>query len=125
MKILKITVQIFILYGFYIAGEILHMFLNIPLPGSIIGLLLLFALLSLNILPPRWIQDGAGFLIAILPLLLIPVTVGVIEFPSLLSTEGFLAVLMVAVSTLLTMFAAGKSSEWLEGKMKKRERGEE
>src|SRR5690606_30268746 len=43
MKFFIIFIQFRVLYGFYLAGQWLGDFLNLPLPGRIIGFLLLFA----------------------------------------------------------------------------------
>ena len=41
--------------------------LNIPIPGSLIGMFLLLVLLSLKVLPVKWFDLGAETLVAIMP----------------------------------------------------------
>ncbi|WP_082232175.1 CidA/LrgA family protein [Halobacillus massiliensis] len=111
MKIIRIVLQISIFYLFYLIGEGLGELLNLPIPGSIIGLILLFCCLSFNLFSVRWIEEGSIFMLSFLPLFFIPATVGVMKYPSFLSLNGIFLVIIVSVSTLLTMAAAGKVSE--------------
>ncbi|MFJ8247168.1 CidA/LrgA family protein [Peribacillus asahii] len=121
MNIIRIIVQIAILFGFSFLGNLVHTYLHIPLPGSIIGLLSLFLVLSLNVCSVKWIEKGAGFLLAFLPLLFVPTLVGIIKYPELFTGKGVLILLVVVISTIITMIAAGKSSEVVGNKTKERE----
>ena len=113
MKYMYISLHIFVIIGFYLIGELLQSFFNIPLPGSIIGFLLLFAALMLKVYRLEWIESGAHFVLAFLPLYFIPATVGVIEYGELFSGKGMLLIPIVVVSTLLTMAAAGWISQYV------------
>lgn len=93
--------------------------LKIPIPGSIIGFLLLFGCLHFKIIRVTYIKEGAGFILVVLPLFFIPSTVGVIQYPELLSLKGMMLIIIVIVSTLLTMVVAGHASQWLEMKKEK------
>lgn len=124
MNIVRIIIQIAILFGFSFLGNLVHVYLHIPLPGSIIGLLLLFLVLSLNVFSVKWIEKGAGLLLAFLPLLFVPTLVGIIKYPELFTGKGILVILVVVISTIITMIAAGKASEVTGNKMKEREQKE-
>ena len=112
MKIIYIILQLLAITGFYLLGEELQAFFNIPLPGSIIGFLLLFAALMLKIYPLKWIDSGAHFLLAFLSLYFIPATVGVVEYGELFSGKGMLLIPIVIASTFLTMAASGWVSQY-------------
>ncbi|WP_075981939.1 CidA/LrgA family protein [Bacillus massilinigeriensis] len=120
MKIIRIILQIFFLFIISFIGEWLHKQLHIPLPGSIIGFILLLICLWSKIIPEKWVEDGAGFILAFLPLFFIPASVGIMNHPSLLSLQGGLLILIVIASTIITMIAAGKTSQFLERKALKR-----
>ncbi|MGM9923674.1 MAG: CidA/LrgA family holin-like protein [Bacillus sp. (in: firmicutes)] len=121
MKTIRIIAQIALLYIFLFAGNLLHTHLHIPLPGSIIGLLLLFLALSLNALSVKRIEHGAGFLLAFLPLLFVPTLVGIIKYPELFYGKGILVLVVVVISTIMTIISSGKFSQYIENKVKKRE----
>jgi holin-like protein len=120
MYVTKVIFQIGILYGLFYIGTFLKDFLHIPLPGSIIGLLLLLILLFLKIIPIHWIQNGANVLITFLPLLLVPATISVMNEPSLFSGKGVILFGIIIVSTIVTMISAGWCSQLLERMAQKR-----
>ncbi|MGG4168988.1 CidA/LrgA family holin-like protein [Rossellomorea vietnamensis] len=121
MKIIRIIIQIGILYAFSFIGGAVEELLHLPIPGSIIGLVLLLACLSLKIVPVIIVEDGASFLLAILPLLFIPAMTGVMNYPALLSGTGAVLFLIVVVSTVVTMAVSGFASQHLEKRSERRE----
>lgn len=112
MKYIYTLLHILVIVGFYLIGEQVQDFFNIPLPGSIIGFLLLFTALMLKIYRLEWIESGAHFVLAFLPLYFIPATVGVIEYGELFSGKGVLLIPIVMASTFLAMAAAGWVSQY-------------
>lgn len=120
MKIIRIILQIGFLFVITFIGDVLHNFLHIPLPGSIIGLLLLLAGLSFKLIPVNWIENGAGFILAYLPLFFIPATVGVMNYSSLISWSGIALIVIVVASTIVTMIAAGTMGQFHERHSQKR-----
>ena len=114
MTLLAGIIQIGILYIFYLAGSKLTELLHLPIPGSITGMLLLLTALSLKLMKPNWIQHGAKFLNAILPLLLGPATIGVMNYPGLFSGKGLYIFFTVIASTAITIIVAGKISQYAE-----------
>ncbi|MED4268783.1 CidA/LrgA family holin-like protein [Geobacillus stearothermophilus] len=120
MKWIQIIIQIFILYGFSFIGEMIHRTLHLLIPGNVLGLLLLLLCLSLKLFKLDWIEQGAGFLIAFMPLLFVPATIGIMNYPSLLSKQGVLLFFIVFISTIMTVVAAGHASQLLEKSRQKR-----
>lgn len=114
MKIINIIFQIAILYAFSFVGEVLHDVFNLPIPGSIIGMLLLLLGLCIKIVPLQIIEAGAGFLLKILSLLFIPAMMGIMNYPSLVSFKGALLIVITVISTMITMGTAGMMSQFLE-----------
>lgn len=120
MAILKGILQIGILYGFSLAGNFLQNTFHLPLPGNIIGLLLLLSALLLNLFKVQWISQGSGYLLAILPLLLVPATVGIMNYPSLFTGKGVFIFIIVVLSTIVTILLTAKTSQSLEQWISKR-----
>ena len=116
MRVIRTITQIGVLWVFYYIGVLIAEWTNSFIPPSIIGLVLLWGLLMLNIIDARFIQDGASFLIAFLTLFFIPSTVGVVEYPELLTFSGLLLVLAVFISTVLVIIITGKVSQFIERK---------
>jgi len=114
LRAVRIIVQIGILTIFYYMGVGIVSYLHIPLPGSVIGLLLLALSLNFKIIKVEYIQDGAGFLIGILTLFFIPATVGVIDYPELMTLTGLLIILAVIASTLISIYVTGLLTQLIE-----------
>lgn len=116
MIIIRTIAQMCILWLFYFIGLLIVEWTNIIIPASIIGLVLLWLLLMFKVINVKLIQEGASTLIAFMTLFFIPSTVGVIEYPELLTTAGLLLVLAVIFSTAITIIVTGKVSRLIERK---------
>jgi len=120
MKILIVILQICILYLFNFVGNFISSFFNLAIPGSIIGLILLFICLALKIIPVKLVESGAGFLLSVLTLFFIPATVGIMNHPSLLSIQGAMLALAVMLSTILAIIITGTAGQFFEKRTQKR-----
>ena len=58
MKIIRICLQVAILWIFYFIGDLFVNLLHIKFPGSIIGLILLWAALYFKLLNIKFVLDG-------------------------------------------------------------------
>lgn len=114
VKLLNITLQIAFLYVLSLLGGIIVEFLHVPLPGSIIGLIILLLLLHMKIVKKEYVADGAGFLLPILTLLFIPATVGVVNYPELLSWLGVSLLIITIISTIFSLGVTAKFAQKLE-----------
>ncbi|WEG14758.1 CidA/LrgA family holin-like protein [Pullulanibacillus sp. KACC 23026] len=107
MKWLKTVLQIaFLIIITILMNTVTHL-LHLPIPGSILGIIVLFILLKTKILPLKWIESGASFLLAELLLFFIPSAVGVVNYKQLLIHSGLQVIALVIVSTGLVMAGAG------------------
>lgn len=121
VKVIRIVFQVIILYLFSFTGSWIVQSLSLQFPGSIVGLLLLFVCLYFRIIPVELIKDGAGFLLAFLALFFIPATVGIMDYPELLSWAGLGMVLAIVLSTVITIIFTGRFCQYLERKLLEKE----
>lgn len=94
-------------------------YLHLPIPGSIIGMFILFLLLESGLIRLSWVEAGASWLLAELLLFFVPSAIGVMNYSSLLEADG----LQVLAVVLLGTFAVIAGSGLLTGaiyKMKER-----
>lgn len=105
-----------ILYVFYLVGTWIVTVTGLPLPGSIIGLLLLSIGLFTKIINVKLIEAGASFLIGVLTIFFIPATVGIVNYPELLSSNGAKLILAVLCSSVLTIYITGVFTKYVEKK---------
>ncbi|GGO22999.1 CidA/LrgA family protein [Deinococcus humi] len=85
-----------VLVGFAAAGQALVTVTHLPLPGSVVGLALLWAALGLKAVRLHWVADAADGLLGILGLLFVPATVGFIGYLSAGAGWGLWLLVMTA-----------------------------
>lgn len=88
---------------FYLAGEALVQFAGVPVPGAIIGLLLLVAALFLlgNKSPVQQsIGNTARLLLHFFPLFLVPVVAGVTDLSGT-ARDNFINLFLISLAALL------------------------
>ena len=96
---IRLTLGLGILMGFAALGTSLTHALHLPLPGSVLGMLLMWIALGTRAIRLHWIEDAADGLLGILGLLFVPATVGFIEY--LGTGTQWLAWLLVMTAGLL------------------------
>lgn len=76
---MKYYVQFMLICLFAVIGEAISTFFKLPIPGSIIGLFLLFLALYFKLIRLRHIHAVAEFLLANMTILFLPAGVGIME----------------------------------------------
>ncbi|KKB63060.1 murein hydrolase transporter LrgA [Robbsia andropogonis] len=98
------------LLGFQLLGEALALLLHLPIPGSVIGMILLFLFLLWRPSVAKSVEPAADTLLKHLSLLFVPAGAGVMTFgarmgdelPALAVTLLVSTVLAIAVTALVT-----------------------
>lgn len=102
-------VQVVLQVGFYIAFFILAqqmvVWLHLPLPANIVGMLMLLLMIYSGVLPLNWVKAGSRWLLAEMLLFFIPAVVAVVNYSQLLRVEGWRILLVISISTLLVLTA--------------------
>jgi len=104
-----------LIYACLYAGIFLASLLPITIPGSIIGMLLLFVLLALQILPAQWVKPGCSVLIRYMALLFVPIGVGVMQYYDLLSAQFGPIFVSCTISTLVVFLVVSWSTHLAHG----------
>lgn len=100
------------------AGIFIASLLPIVIPGSIIGMLILFVLLSLQILPAKWVKPSSHLLIRYMALLFVPIGVGVMQYYDVLKTQFGPIVVSCFISTVVVLVIVSWSSHLVHGERK-------
>ncbi|MBT2291258.1 CidA/LrgA family holin-like protein [Paenibacillus albidus] len=106
-KLAKGLLQVAGLTLFSLLINTLTSFLHIPVPGSIVGMAVLFLLLEFNVVHLNWVELGASWLLAELLLFFIPSAIGVMNYSTLLETDGLRVLAVVLVGTFTVMASSG------------------
>lgn len=116
LRIIRIGIQVFILFLVYFAGVSIQNIFKLTIPGSVIGLILMFLLLISGLFKEDYIKIGASFMIRHLVLFFIPATVGIMKYYELFKGKGMLLVVITIFSTMMVMTLSGFVSQKLHQK---------
>lgn len=115
MKILR---QLAIILIIAFSGEVLSKIFHLPLPGNVLGIVILLCLLSLKIIKLEMIEDISKFLLDHLQFFFIPAGVGLISNLELLKSKGVAILLICIISTIVVMTVTGLTIEFLKRSFK-------
>jgi holin-like protein len=97
-------------------GEVLARAFRLPVPGPVIGLLLLVMVLSWRGHAPDWLAGAADGLLRHLSLLFVPAAAGVVLHLDRLRGEAFALGTALVLSTLFGLLAAAWTTRRLIGR---------
>ncbi|MGQ7278321.1 CidA/LrgA family protein [Brevibacillus thermoruber] len=112
-KWLQAMPQLLLLLLFSWLGKEVAALFHLHVPGSLIGLLLLFLALQAGWVRLTWVEAGAALLFGDMILFFVPAIVGIVQYPWLLGAKGLLVLAVVLSGTALVMAATGVVSERL------------
>ncbi|MFT8351695.1 CidA/LrgA family protein [Clostridium saccharoperbutylacetonicum] len=98
MKYLK---QLMIILMAYFLGVILQFVFNLPIPGTVIGLIILFLGLSFGIVKMEMIEDICDVLISHMSFLFVPAGVGLITSLDILKSNAISFSVIILISTVV------------------------
>lgn len=88
---------------FQLAGEVTVQILGLPVPGPVVGMLLLFATLAIKGSAPKNLRRTAQGILSHLSLLFVPAGVGVMLYIPRIAKEWLPILAALVVSTLATI----------------------
>jgi holin-like protein len=100
---LRRALQVFALISLCWGAQLFTAHVQWPIPGSLVGLLLLWLLLNRNVLPAAWVEHGADDLLNHLMLFFVPAMLALVDRPELLSALGVELLIAVLISTVAVM----------------------
>jgi holin-like protein len=117
--IIRYIVSAGLIYLCLWVGNTVQAYFALPVPGSVLGLLLLFGLMASGAVKPVWVEKSASLLIKYMILLFVPVSVGLmVHLDTLIenigvivvSTVGGSLIVLVAMAVCLERILVGKKS---------------
>jgi holin-like protein len=113
MKLLR---QFLIILVICFIGEVLNKVVHIPLPGSIIGMILLFICLISGIIKLEKIEEISRFLIDHLAFFFIPAGVGLMAYAGILKNSILPIMVICFVTTFVVMIVTGWTIQIIKGR---------
>jgi holin-like protein len=111
--VMKYLSQIVIIGGITLIGEMLNIFLPLPVPGSVYGLILLLIALCTKIVKEEQIRETADFLVTIMPLLFVSPSVSLITVYAGIADAVVPLVLVAIISTIVVMVVTGLTAQYI------------
>ncbi|HCY63023.1 MAG TPA: CidA/LrgA family protein [Oxalobacteraceae bacterium] len=103
-----------ILLLFQLAGEVIAHGFGMPIPGPVIGMLLLLIYLLLNRDAVEKLAPTANGLLRHLSILFVPAGVGVMLHGQRIVTEALPIIVALLISTVLGMIVTALAIKWLQ-----------
>ena len=113
MKFLR---QFMIILLLSFLGEVLKMFIPLPIPASVYGLVLMLLCLVSGILKTSQVKEAAFFLIEIMPVMFIPAAAGLIDSWKVLQPLLLPILIITVVITIFVMVVTGKIAQMIAQK---------
>jgi len=113
-KVFALARGTLVLLAFFYAGNAVSALLHLPVPGSVVGMVMLAAALHFRVVPPHWVRGAADLLIGHMQLLYIPPGVGVMVYFGLLRREWLPIVAAGVVGMLAVLMVVGILQQWME-----------
>lgn len=102
-----------ILFGFNLVGVLLQKGLHIPIPGNVIGLVLLLIALACKWIKIEWVESTAMLLTKNMMLFFLPILVGASTLLPVIQTEWVSVVLSLLLGTGLVIVVTGLTAQSL------------
>lgn len=107
------------LYGFSILlfcqfiGETVTRLLGIPVPGAVLGMVLLLVWLRYRGGAPDYLVSTANGLLQVMTIMYVPASVGLIKYPMLFTMMGVKLLLICIGTTFITFWVTARLFQYL------------
>ncbi|CAM2856835.1 CidA/LrgA family protein [Erysipelothrix tonsillarum] len=113
---MNILSQLFIILAFSYVGETITTLFHLPVPGSIVGLFLLFGALQTKLIKVKQIDESGSWLKNNMAFLFVPATVGIMPYFDIIQKSWIDITIVLIFSTLITYIITGVIAEFLNKK---------
>ncbi len=115
---MRILLQLALILGICYVGDLIHDITGIPVPGNILGMLILLLLLCLKIVKLEQIREVSDFFLKRLAFFFLPPAIGLMLVGDDVKSQWPLLLLLCIVITIVTMAATGWTVQLLCKKSK-------
>lgn len=110
----KMIIAFLIIFLFLGLGELIVYFIDIPVPGNILGMVLIFVALKLKIIKLETVKPASNILINYMMLFFVPFGVGLLSYFDFIKVHWIILVVAASVSTLMTLYVTAIVQQKLE-----------
>jgi holin-like protein len=115
---MKLVRQVLLILSFVLIGEFLYKIIGVPIPGNILGMVLLLIALLTGVVKLEKIEAISQFLLAHLAIFFIPASVGILAVIGLIreswQTLLFISIVSTFVFMVSTAYAVQFFRRWVK-----------
>lgn len=115
---MRVFLQLALILGICYAGDLIHDFTDIPVPGNILGMLILLLLLCLKVVKLDQIREVSDFFLKRLSFFFLPPAIGLMLVGDDVKSQWPLLLFLCIVITVVTMVTTGWTVQLLSKKNK-------
>ena len=104
---MKLFREAIIIFGIYLLGVLITDITGVPIPGNVIGMVILFLLLYLKVIKVEQISTISNFFLEHVAFFFIPAGVGLISSFSVIKNIWLQLLIVCFVTTAITMICTG------------------
>jgi len=112
---LKLLRQLLLILTICFSGEVINRLFGLPIPGNIIGMIMLFLCLYTVIVKLEMIADIARFLLDHLAFFFVPAGVGLMAYLDIIESSWPTILLISLITTIIVMLITGHTVQLLKG----------
>lgn len=110
--------QFGLILGTLFVGDFLQNKFNIPIPATILGMIILFVLMLFKIIRLRWVEDMGNILLDHLSIMFIPAGIGIAKELHVFQGNIFTLAIIILISTIVVIVVTGYTVQALENNKK-------
>ena len=112
-KIVRWFGQLLILCGVFWTGSQLAEWSGLPVPGSVVGVVLLFFLLLFGVIQLEYVEEVADYLLKHLVLFFIPIAAALMDTADIFRENGWTLAVVIIIGVILPLWAAGTVTQMI------------
>jgi holin-like protein len=117
---MRVLLQLALILGICYVGDLIHDYMGIPVPGNILGMLILLLLLCLKIVKLDQIREVSDFFLKRLSFFFLPPAIGLMLVGDDVKSQWPLLLFLCIVITIVTMVTTGWTVQLLSKKSKEK-----
>ena len=117
MKYIK---QFLIILIMAVLGGLLNWLIPLPIPATVWGMALMFIALMSGLVKLDQVEDTADFFLGIMPMLFVPLAVGLMDTWQVLAEYALPIILIVVISFFICYAVTGKTADFIIGRGEKK-----
>ena len=115
---MKLFRETLIILGVYLIGEFISSILNLPIPGNILGMIILFILLCTKVVKVDNIETVSNFFLNHLSFFFIPAGVGLMSSVDVIKSTWIQIFIVCIITTILTIGGTGRVVQMISSNAK-------